>query len=59
MQAKIAYTASAATGTASILTFNEMIGAIGVIASVIFAGFTAWSNHKKNKAIIASHERKS
>lgn len=49
MQTKIAYTASGTTGILSVLTFNEIVGAIGVMTSLIFAGFTAWSNHKKNR----------
>ena len=57
VQTKLAYTASVTTGTVSVLSFNEVVGAIGVIASIIFAGFTAWSNHTKNKAIIQAARR--
>lgn len=52
VQTKLSYITAAATGTVSVMTFNQVIGAVGVVLSILIAGFTAWSNHKKNKAII-------
>lgn len=49
---KTTYTLSGILGFTSVLTFNELVGAIGVFASIILAAFTAWSNHKRNKAQI-------
>jgi len=48
-ETKKAYAASGVTATISVLTFNQVIGAIGVVLSVSFAGFTTWSNHQRNK----------
>lgn len=53
---KTPYIASTTGGILSVLTFNEIIGAIGVIVSVMVAVFTAWSNHKRNKAAIKASE---
>tara|TARA_R100000935_G_C2823162_1_gene160838 strand:+ start:999 stop:1235 length:237 start_codon:yes stop_codon:yes gene_type:complete len=52
MHSKASYLSSAATATASALTFTETISALGLLASLIIAIFTAWSNHKKNVAAI-------
>lgn len=49
LQTKATYAASGTTGIISVLTFNQVVGAIGVVFSVIIAAFTAWSNHKKNQ----------
>ena len=49
---KASYVSSAATATASALTFTETISALGLLASLVIAIFTAWSNHKKNIAAI-------
>jgi len=49
---KASYTSSLATATASALTFTEIISALGLLASLLIAVFTAWSNHKKNVAAI-------
>jgi len=49
---KASYTSSLATATASALTFTEIISALGLLASLLIAVFTAWSNHKKNIAAI-------
>lgn len=53
---KTPYIASGLGGVFSVLTFNEIIGAIGVLISVMVAIFTAWSNHKRNKASIRASE---
>ena len=58
VQTKAAYAASGTTATISILTFNQVVGAVGVALSVLIAAFTAWSNHGKNKAIIKSLDDK-
>lgn len=55
---KTPYIASTTGGILSVLTFNEIIGAIGVIVSVAVACFTAWSNHKRNQAQIREAEAK-
>lgn len=58
VQTKSAYAASGLTATISILTFNQIVGAVGVMLSVLIAAFTAWSNHRKNQAIITRLEDK-
>lgn len=49
---KAPYIFSGVLGITSTLTFNEMVGAIGVFCSILLAAFSAWSNHKRNKAQI-------
>lgn len=49
---KTTYSLSAVLGSVSVLTFNELVGAVGVFCSIILATFTAWSNHKRNRAQI-------
>lgn len=55
---KAPYITSATGGILSVLTFNEIIGAIGTISMLIVAIFTAWSNHKRNQAQIREAEAK-
>tara|TARA_R110001599_G_scaffold221207_1_gene419655 strand:+ start:285 stop:527 length:243 start_codon:yes stop_codon:yes gene_type:complete len=52
LMSKASYISSLATATASALTFTEIISALGLLASLLVAIFTAWSNHKKNVAAI-------
>ena len=53
---KTPYIASATGGILSVLTFNEIIGAIGVVVAIMATIFTAWSNHKRNTASIRASE---
>ena len=59
MQTNTAYVATTVSGTAAVLTHYQVIGVIGLVISLALAGFTAWSSHKKNKAIIASLKKES
>jgi len=58
MQTKLSYAASATGVVFGGLTINEVVGVFVGLSSVALACFTTWSNHKKNKAIIANLDDK-
>lgn len=53
---KAPYIFSGLLATVSTATFNELVGAIGVLASIVIAFLTYRSNHKRNIAQIRAAE---
>jgi hypothetical protein len=57
MQTKLSYIASGSGVVVAGLTITEVVGITVGVFSIFFGALTYWSNHKKNKAIIASLDK--